>query len=75
MARYGTIISTGRYVPETDVPNAEIERRVTAAHPDLAGVIDKFFESSGIRTRKYAPRDWATSDCGKKRHDWIQAGY
>jgi 3-oxoacyl-[acyl-carrier-protein] synthase-3 len=62
MARYGTIISTGRHIPEIDVPNDEIRRRVTAGHPELNEVIDKFYESSLIRTRKYAPRDWATSD-------------
>jgi 3-oxoacyl-[acyl-carrier-protein] synthase-3 len=62
MARYGTIIGTGRYVPETEVPNDEIKRRVGEVNPDLADVVDKFYESSGIRSRRYAPRDWATSD-------------
>jgi 3-oxoacyl-[acyl-carrier-protein] synthase III len=62
MARYGTIISTGRYLPETEVPNAEIKARVKAVNPDLEKVVDAFEESSGIRRRWYAPRDWATSD-------------
>jgi 3-oxoacyl-[acyl-carrier-protein] synthase-3 len=62
MARYGTIIGTGRYVPETVVSNDDIKRRVAEVNPDLAGVVDKFYESSGIRARRYAPRDWVTSD-------------
>jgi len=62
MARYGTIIGTGRYVPETEVPNDEIKRRVGEVNPDLVEIVDKFYESSGIRSRRYAPRDWATSD-------------
>jgi len=62
MARYGTIISTGRYLPEIEVPNAEIKARVTAINPELENVVDAFEESSGIRRRWYAPRDWATSD-------------
>ena len=62
MARYGTIISTGRYLPEIEVTNAEIKARVTAINPDLEKVVDAFEESSGIRRRWYAPRDWATSD-------------
>jgi len=62
MARYGTIIGTGRYVPETEVSNAVIKERVKGVSPDLVGVVDKFYESTGIRTRRYAPRDWATSD-------------
>jgi 3-oxoacyl-[acyl-carrier-protein] synthase-3 len=62
MARYGTIVSTGRYLPEIEVPNAEIKARVAAVNPDLEKVVDAFEESSGIRRRWYAPRDWATSD-------------
>jgi 3-oxoacyl-[acyl-carrier-protein] synthase-3 len=30
--------------------------------PELANVVDAFEESSGIRSRWYAPRDWAASD-------------
>jgi 3-oxoacyl-[acyl-carrier-protein] synthase-3 len=62
MARYGTIISTGRYLPEIEVPNAEIKARVTAINPELEKVVDAFEESTGIRRRWYAPRDWAASD-------------
>jgi 3-oxoacyl-[acyl-carrier-protein] synthase-3 len=35
---------------------------VSQVNPDLASVVDSFEESSGIRRRWYAPRDWATSD-------------
>jgi 3-oxoacyl-[acyl-carrier-protein] synthase-3 len=62
MARYGTIIGTGRYVPETEFTNEMLKERVSQANPDLARVVDSFQESSGIRARRLAPRDWATSD-------------
>lgn len=62
MARYGTIIGTGRYVPETAFTNEMLKERVSQANPDLARVVDSFQESSGIRARRLAPRDWATSD-------------
>jgi 3-oxoacyl-[acyl-carrier-protein] synthase-3 len=62
MARYGTIIGTGRFVPETVNTNEMLKERVSQANPDLARVVDTFQESSGIRARRLAPRDWATSD-------------
>jgi 3-oxoacyl-[acyl-carrier-protein] synthase-3 len=62
MARYATIIGTGRYLPEIEVTNAALKERVSAVNPDLADVVDTFEESSGIRSRWYAPRDWAASD-------------
>jgi len=62
MARYATIVGTGRYLPEIEVPNEELRARVGKVNPDLAKVIDDFQESTGIRRRWYAPRDWATSD-------------
>jgi 3-oxoacyl-[acyl-carrier-protein] synthase-3 len=62
MTRYATIIGTGRYLPEIEVSNAALKERVSPANPDLADVVDAFEESSGIRSRWYAPRDWATSD-------------
>jgi 3-oxoacyl-[acyl-carrier-protein] synthase-3 len=62
MARYATIIGTGRYLPEIEVTNDEIKRRVSAVKPELAGVVDAFQQSSGINRRWYAPRDWAASD-------------
>ena len=62
MTRYGTIIGTGRYVPETVYSNDMLKERVGAINPDLAKVVDTFADSSGIRARRLAPRDWAASD-------------
>ncbi len=62
MTRYGTIIGTGRYVPETVHSNDMLKAQVSAANPDLAKVVDAFQDSSGIRARRLAPRDWAASD-------------
>ena len=63
MTRHATIISTGAYLPE-------IERSNTSMRERFGVVIDKFEASSGIKTRFYAPDDWATSDlaveAGKK---------
>jgi 3-oxoacyl-[acyl-carrier-protein] synthase-3 len=61
MTRYGTIIGTGHYLPETEYSNAMLKERMAAISPALADVVDKFQESSGIRRRWYAPREWTTS--------------
>ena len=55
MTRYATIIATGRYIPPIERPNAQMREK-------FGEVIDKFEASSGIKTRFYAPDDWATSD-------------
>jgi 3-oxoacyl-[acyl-carrier-protein] synthase-3 len=39
-----------------------LKAQVSAANPDLAKVVDAFQDSSGIRARRLAPRDWAASD-------------
>jgi 3-oxoacyl-[acyl-carrier-protein] synthase-3 len=58
MTRYATIVSTGRYIPEIEVHNDVLRERF--AHiPDF---VDKMEESSNIKTRWWAPDDWATSD-------------
>jgi 3-oxoacyl-[acyl-carrier-protein] synthase-3 len=62
MTRYATIVGTGRYLPEIQVSNAALKERVSQVDPELADVVDKFEESSGIRSRWRAPRDWAASD-------------
>jgi 3-oxoacyl-[acyl-carrier-protein] synthase-3 len=62
MTRYAAIIGTGRYLPEIEVTNEALKERVSARDPELANVVDAFEESSGIRSRWYAPRDWASSD-------------
>jgi 3-oxoacyl-[acyl-carrier-protein] synthase-3 len=55
MSRFATIISTGLYVPPVERSNAAMKQR-------FGEVIDKFEAPSGIKTRWYAPDDWATSD-------------
>lgn len=62
MSRYATIIGTGRYVPEIEVSNEALKARFQEISPDLADVVDAFQESTGIRRRWYAPREWAASD-------------
>jgi 3-oxoacyl-[acyl-carrier-protein] synthase III len=63
MTRFATIVSTGAYLPEIERSNATMRAR-------FGEVIDKFENSSGIRTRFYAPDNWVTSDlayeAGKK---------
>jgi len=69
MTRYATIISTGAYLPEIERSNASMAEK-------FGEVVGKFEASSGIRTRFYAPDNWATSDlaveAGKK--PWQKPG-
>jgi len=58
MARHATIVSTGAFVPPNEVSNDVLRERF--AH--IPGFVDKMEESSAIRTRFWAPDDWATSD-------------
>jgi len=55
MTRHATIISTGAYVPPIERSNASMREK-------FGEVIDKFEASTGIKTRWYAPDEWATSD-------------
>ncbi len=59
MARTATILATGRFVPPIEVPNAALEERFGGRFPQF---VEKMEASSGIRTRWYAPEEWATSD-------------
>ncbi len=59
MSRSARIVSTGSYVPEIEVSNDALRARFDAAVPEF---VDKMEAASGIRTRWYAPPDWATSD-------------
>lgn len=59
MSRYGTILSTGRYLPEIEVSNATLRQRFEKSAP---GFVDKMEEATAIRTRWYAPEGWSTSD-------------
>jgi 3-oxoacyl-[acyl-carrier-protein] synthase-3 len=44
------------------MPNAKLKEYLGAADPKLLEVVDKFEASTSIKTRWYAPDDWATSD-------------
>ena len=58
MNRYANIVSTGRYLPEIEVPNSVLRDQL--AHvPDF---VEKMEAATGIRKRWYAPEGWATSD-------------
>jgi 3-oxoacyl-[acyl-carrier-protein] synthase-3 len=60
MARIAQIISTARYLPEREVPNAELTARFAAL--GRPHVIDKLAASTGVNRRFYAPENWVTSD-------------
>lgn len=57
--RHCHIVSTGVYVPEREITNAELHERLKDKFPTF---VPKISKSSGIGTRWYAPDDWATSD-------------
>jgi 3-oxoacyl-[acyl-carrier-protein] synthase III len=57
--RYAKITATGAYLPEREITNDELRRRFDPIVPEF---VDKMEESSGIRSRWYAPEDWAASD-------------
>lgn len=56
---YANIISTGSYLPEIEITNDSLRARFNGQAPDF---IDKMEASTGIRSRWYAPSDWAASD-------------
>lgn len=56
---YATIVSTSSYLPEIEVTNDALRRRFEGSAPE---VVDKLEAASGIRSRWYAPEDWAASD-------------
>lgn len=58
MNRYANIVSTGRYLPEIEVPNSVLREQL--AH--VPEFVNKMEASTGIRTRWHAPEGWATSD-------------
>jgi len=58
MSRYARIVSTGMYLPEQEITNAELARRIPAA----AEFIPKMEASTSITKRYWAPEDWASSD-------------
>ena len=74
MTRFGTIVGTGRYLPEVEVSNEAMKERLSQVNPALAGVVDNFQESTGIRRRWYAPRNGRrrTSPCARRRPRWTR---
>ncbi len=56
---YANIVSTGMYLPEIEISNDMLRERFDKLIPEF---VDKMEASSGIRTRWYAPEEWATSD-------------
>jgi len=56
---YATIVATGSYLPEIEVSNDVLRERFKTKAPEF---VDKMEAASGIRTRWYAPGDWAASD-------------
>ena len=66
-ANYVAIKSTGLYLPEIEIKNADLHRRFGAENPDF---VEKMEGSTGIKTRFYAPNEWATSDlCVRAAND------
>jgi 3-oxoacyl-[acyl-carrier-protein] synthase-3 len=53
------IVSTGSYLPEIEVTNDALRERFNREVPEF---VDKMEAASGIRSRWYAPADWAASD-------------
>lgn len=56
---HANIVATGSYLPETEITNDMLRSRFNEASPEF---IDKMEASTGIRSRWYAPNDWAASD-------------
>jgi 3-oxoacyl-[acyl-carrier-protein] synthase-3 len=56
---FATIVSTGSYLPEIEITNDALRARFNGSAPEF---VDKMEASSGIRSRWYAPEDWAASD-------------
>ena len=56
---YANIISTGSYLPEIEITNDALRARFNGNAPEF---VDKMEAASGIKSRWYAPEDWASSD-------------
>ena len=56
---YANLVSTGSYLPEIEITNDALREKFNALAPEF---IDKMEASTGIRSRWYAPADWAASD-------------
>jgi 3-oxoacyl-[acyl-carrier-protein] synthase-3 len=56
---HATIVSTGLYLPEIEITNDALRARFNGNAPEF---VDKMEANTGIRSRWYAPEDWAASD-------------
>lgn len=56
---YANFVATGSYLPEIEITNERLRARFESSAPDF---VDKMEAASGIRSRWYAPSDWAASD-------------
>lgn len=56
---FANLVSTGSYLPEIEVTNDMLRAKFDAAAPQF---VDKMEASSGIKSRWYAPAEWAASD-------------
>src|SRR5256886_16730949 len=56
---FANLVSTGSYLPEIEVTNDMLRVKFDAAAPEF---VNKMEASSGIRSRWYAPAEWAASD-------------
>jgi 3-oxoacyl-[acyl-carrier-protein] synthase III len=56
---YANLTSTGLYLPDIEITNDMLRAKFDAVVPEF---VDKMEAASGIRSRWYAPEDWATSD-------------
>lgn len=57
--RFANLVSTGSYLPETEITNDMLRERFKGSAPQF---VDKMEKASGIARRWYAPPDWAASD-------------
>lgn len=62
MGQHATIVATGSYLPDVEVPNAELRKRFAHLDQDGISVVDKLESATGIATRWYAREGMATSD-------------
>jgi 3-oxoacyl-[acyl-carrier-protein] synthase III len=56
---HANIVSTGSYLPEIEITNDALRARFNGTAPEF---VDKMEASTGIRSRWYAPENWAASD-------------
>jgi 3-oxoacyl-[acyl-carrier-protein] synthase III len=56
--RHARLIGTGAHLPEREVTNDDLARRM----PEHAEALGKLAAATGIEKRWYVPDDWATSD-------------